>query len=536
MTWIDTIPPGGFTGKPDWREGGPPVAARLASVWKAEQTRAACRGFEVPLQWARAGVLKGPNQREASSSTAMSSLRGLPEIRTCDSRIELCPSRIRRGAYPHVETLQGADAYEQEFQRAITVRDRVPMSRRFWRWRLLGFVLLAACQNTPDVRTSALVGGTVFLDPDTAPIEDAVVLFRDGRVTSVGPRASTPIPGDARVTDITGMSVVAGFWNAHVHFMDPFWETAPAADADSLSVALQAMLLRWGFVRVVDTGSSLEHTLALRKRIEHGGVVGPDILTAGMPFVPAEGNPFYVEPLQAPQLTGTAQARQQVADHFRAGADLLKVFSGSPTAPGRTVIMPAEVLDAASSVAHSVGRLVIAHPTTNAGITSALRGGVDILAHTTPDGGEPWDPELIAEMLAADVALIPTLTLWKWSLEQQGASAEAATEFAALAQSQVRAYNDGGGAILFGTDVGFISEYDPTREYILLEEAGLSYQDILRSLTTAPAHRLGVPGTGTIQVGQSADFVVVEGRPDDDIRSLGNVSRVYLRGSLVFVR
>jgi hypothetical protein len=59
----------------------------------------------------------------------------------------------------------------------------------------------------------------------------------------------------------------------------------------------------------------------------------------------------------------------------------------------------------------------------------------------------------------------------------------------ANAQAQLRA--DAGGQVLFGTDVGYVSDYDPTDEYVFMRDAGLSYPRILASLTTAPAERFG---------------------------------------------
>lgn len=393
--------------------------------------------------------------------------------------------------------------------------------------------ILTGC-TSELTQPTALVGGTAFSDPDSPPIEDAVILLEDGIIVSVGTRTETTLPRNAQVVDISGKSVLAGFWNAHVHFAEPVWENAATSDADSLSGALEEMALRWGFVRVVDTGSFLENTLALRSRIETGEVIGPDILTAGTGFTPPDGNPFYVEPQQLPQFTDPDQARKAVADHFDSRADLLKVFSGSPATPGSSVIMSPEILRAATGEAHANNRIVMAHPTDNEGLLSANEGGVDILAHTTPDGGEPWDPDLIAKMRTADVAVVPTLMWWNWALEQQDVSEETIEDFVAIALQQVRAYNEAGGGILFGTDVGFITEYDPTQEYVLLAEAGLSFRDILRALTTEPARRFGVAESGSVQEGYSADLVIVDGRPDENIRSLRDVSAVYLRGQLVF--
>ena len=63
----------------------------------------------------------------------------------------------------------------------------------------------------------ALVGGTVYAQPDSRPIDDAVIVIRGKRIDSVGPRASVGIPRGAQVIDCSGNFIAAGFWNSHVH-------------------------------------------------------------------------------------------------------------------------------------------------------------------------------------------------------------------------------------------------------------------------------------------------------------------------------
>ena len=77
-----------------------------------------------------------------------------------------------------------------------------------------------------NAQTLALVGGTVYSSPDAAPLLDAVVLASDGVITAVGSRKDVLIPQDARVIDCTGKTVVAGFWNSHVHFTEAVWKGA----------------------------------------------------------------------------------------------------------------------------------------------------------------------------------------------------------------------------------------------------------------------------------------------------------------------
>ena len=59
--------------------------------------------------------------------------------------------------------------------------------------------------------------------PDAPPIDNGTVLVRDGRIAAVDVAARIPIPRDAKVIDCTGLIVVAGFQNSHVHFMGTEW-------------------------------------------------------------------------------------------------------------------------------------------------------------------------------------------------------------------------------------------------------------------------------------------------------------------------
>src|SRR5215217_5093733 len=154
----------------------------------------------------------------------------------------------------------------------------------------------------------ALVGGKVYRSAGSEPIGDGIILIRNGRVAVVGGRASVRVPPEARVIDCRGLVVVPGFWNSHVHFTEEHWSGAATAPAARLSRQLREMLLRYGFVHVVDTGSWLENTLALRRRIERGEVVGPAILTIGPSFVPPGASPFYIRPAKLPELASPQEA------------------------------------------------------------------------------------------------------------------------------------------------------------------------------------------------------------------------------------
>jgi imidazolonepropionase-like amidohydrolase len=139
-------------------------------------------------------------------------------------------------------------------------------------------------------------------------------------------------------------------------------------------------------------------------------------------------------------------------------------------------------------------------------------------------------------MVERRMALIPTLALFPWELTRLGLPAPIVQRLVGNSHAQLRAFADAGGQVLFGTDVGYMSVYDPTEEYLGLQRAGLSYPRILAALTTAPAERFGMAArTGRLAAGLEADVTVVEGDPAQDIRALARV-RYALRGGRVIYR
>jgi imidazolonepropionase-like amidohydrolase len=395
----------------------------------------------------------------------------------------------------------------------------------------------SAQRGSDTTHILALVGGKIYRSPDSAPLDDGVVLVRDGLIAAIGRRDAVAIPAGAEVLDCSLSAIVAGFWNSHVHFTEPHWSGADTLPALSLTRHLREMLTQYGFVRVLDTGSWLANTLALRRRIESGEVAGPAILTTGPGFVPQHGSPFYILPDRLPELQSPADAKAQVASRLQAGAHAIKLFTGSVASPTLILPMPLAVVRAATTEAHRHGRLVLAHPTNREGLEAALQGGVDVLAHTTPDGG-PWEPSLPERMKRARLALIPTLKLWRFELGRKGADRATIQRFLSVAIGQLREYAERGGEILFGTDVGYMTDYDPTDEYLYMQRAGMSFHQILAALTTTPAKRFGVSGrtTGRLERGLEADVVVLEGDPAQDIRALARVRYALRQGRQVYGR
>ena len=375
----------------------------------------------------------------------------------------------------------------------------------------------------------ALVGGTVYESPAAAPIFDAVLIVADGRVVAVGPRGKVVVPAGAVAIDCAGTVIFAGFQNSHVHFTEEKWVDAAHQEPARLSVNLSTMLTRFGYTTVVDTASSLANTAALRRRIEAGEVAGPRILTAGEGVYPPKGIPYYVrDTLPAaivdalPQPSSPAEAVAVVRQHVAGGADILKLFTGSWVSRGKALPMPAEIAAAAAAEMHKHGQLVFAHESNVEGLRVALDAGVDVLAHGIDDS-RGLTAEDRARMRRQNVGVIPTLMLFGRG------------RFLFDVLDEVRDYARSGGQILFGTDVGYLTAYDPTEEYVLMASAGLGWREILASLTTSPAARFGEAGRrGKVSPGMDGDLVVLDADPVKDIRAFANVRHTIRAGIVIY--
>ena len=138
-------------------------------------------------------------------------------------------------------------------------------------------------------------------------------------------------------------------------------------------------------------------------------------------------------------------------------------------------------------------------------------------------------------MKAVHMSLIPTLTLFDVEMQKGHASPEAIQHVIALAVRQLHAYASAGGQILFGTDIGYIDHYDTTEEIQLMSGAGMTFPEILASLTTNPAQRFGYASrSGRIAPGFDADLAILDSDPAADITALARVAFTIRNGKVIF--
>ena len=379
---------------------------------------------------------------------------------------------------------------------------------------VVSLALVAACGERAPEGATVLTATRLYAAPDAPPVDDAAILIVDGKIAAAGPAKDIATGGAKRLAACDGGTVTAGFQNSH----------------------------RFGFTTVVDTASNLANTIVLRDRIERGEIPGPRIITAGFALYPRDGIPIYLRDLppelleMLSQPASVEEALAEVQANLDAGANATKLFLMTPQGGGRYAFMQPDIALAAADETHRRGLLVLAHPTDIEGINLAIEAGVDVLVHTTigAEGRTVWDAALIEQMRAKNMAVVPTLKLFPYELKRMELPERIVEGATSDAVEQLRSYAAAGGQVLFGTDVGYMTDYDPTDEYRLMARA-LKPMEILASLTTAPAARWKEEkARGRVAEGLDADLVVLDGDPAADAANFAKVRCTIRGGKLTY--
>ena len=373
----------------------------------------------------------------------------------------------------------------------------------------------------------AIRDAKVYASPNAPAITHATVLILAGKIAAIG--SNVRVPAGTATLPCGGCIVFAGFWNAHVHFTGAQWDGATSKPANELTRDMQAMLTHQGFTSVVDVASDPSNTVPLRSLVVSGEVAGPNIYTSGFGLYPPHGIPFYLNDLPAnlraklPQPDSPAAAVQAVKANQAQGSNVVKLFTGSYLSPDNIVHMPLEIAAAAAQAGHDRKQLVFAHPSDLQGVQIAIKSGVDVLAHA-PDTIAGVDAALVSEMVRRHMAMTPTLKLFSGSSRID------------RIREIVSQFHHAGGRLLFGTDTGFLTDYDVSEEYHQLQLAGLTFPVVLSMLTTNPVQEFHLEShAGQLRVGFDGDITVLSEDPSSgDLRKFAQVFYAVRAGKVIF--
>jgi imidazolonepropionase-like amidohydrolase len=215
----------------------------------------------------------------------------------------------------------------------------------------------------------------------------------------------------------------------------------------------------------------------------------------------------------ARELDGPAAARHAV-DELASQAAIIKIALNPPVGP----VLDDATLAAIMETAHGKGLRVTGHVYGLEQLRRAIDAGVDELAHMLMSS-EPIPESTIAEMVAAGMAVVPTLSI------RTGTDLD-------IAIDNLHRFHAAGGTIVYGTDLGNEGPrpgIDPL-EVGAMARAGISLLDIIRSATVGAARYLDLAGAGVIAPGMDADLVAFRGELSDGPGLLEKVARVWRRG------
>lgn len=388
---------------------------------------------------------------------------------------------------------------------------------------------------------------------DAGPTGRVTVIIRDGRIAAVGDDG-LPIPVDARVIDVSGLTILPGLIDAHIHVSmlgDAGRGPHPAKGAEPVRPGVEAHLvartlrdlLRAGVTTIRDVGAHGDVLLEARQAIRYGAFAAPRILLSGrIVSATAPGSRFFPDMYR--EADGPDDVRRAVREQIRAGADFIKVMSTGARSVELEDPLPAQLtmdeMRAFVDEAHRQGYRTAAHAEGLAGAELAIDASIDTIEH----GFHLHErPDLLDRMAAHGTVLVPTLDFlhhivdagsWTPELREQGI---ANLDHAQRTLDRARA---AGVVIAAGSDG--VSADGIARELGRLVEHGLTPVQAVRAATDGSAAALGIDAVvGSIRPGSIADLVVTAGDPAADVAVLADPSRVALvlhngtpmRGSLL---
>ena len=380
-------------------------------------------------------------------------------------------------------------------------------------------------------RAYVLAGARLIDGTGRPPVDDAVMVVRDGRIASAGPRSAVTIPSGMRVIDVTSATIVPGLWDMHAHVAQIEWLPA---------------YLAAGVTTFRDMGGEQPFLTAIRDAIASGKGLGPRVLLAGLVDGDAAGAFGAV-------VAATPEQGRAVVDRYKAaGFNQMKLYS----------LLQPEVVTAINARAHELGMTVTGHVPTSLGLTRAVEAGMDHVAHL-PINGDPQSPQTRAtiELLARHKTVIDPTLPWNELLGhapetplesfepgfahappalvanyrsvKNDTDAAAAKRRVRESQTMVKALFDAGVPIVAGTDGG-LPGYSLLRSIEMYVEAGMTPMQAIESATRVPAESMGLAtDAGTIEPGKRADLIVLNADPLAQISNIRKLRWVVANGRVL---
>ena len=366
-------------------------------------------------------------------------------------------------------------------------------------------------------------------------IENGFVELKEGKIVALGPQTDLKA-GSASVEETSG-TLMPGLINSHAHLnWDGIHDLARQSMDDPRPIsafkAAGNMLksLRAGVTMVRDLGFH-EMNLFSKQAVEQGIFPGPRLKVCGAAIIQTGGHTYWV----CREASGVDEMRRAVREQVRGGADLIKIMACHDT-----LEFTDEELGAVIDEAHRNGLPITAHATYAACIERVARFGVDCIEH----GGSMSD-STVALLIEKEIPVVTTFSplvqqsqpeiarrfgIPEWKIEERKKAVANPERYEGLVKA-ARA----GVPIIFGTDAGSPAvEHDviaPELAFMVKTGVCTDNMDALASITTRAARVSRMEDVvGTLEVGKAADIIVVDGRPDEDLGALEQVTTTFVGG------
>ena len=399
---------------------------------------------------------------------------------------------------------------------------------------LTGLPLVSACSAPETEQAPALTNVMVFegarvLVGDGGVIENATLIVDDDRLVAVGRSDEVAVPAGTARVDLSGRTVMPAIIDTHVHLR----ETRDELVEDLQRKAYYGV----GAVLSLGRGSSdmafqvRDEVIpnAARYRTVGRGITAPEPGRTEIPF----------------WISTEEEARTAVQELAPRNVDMVKIWVDDRN--GQFEKLTPELYGPVIDEAHQQGLRVTAHVYTLEDAKGLLRAGLDAFAHGIRD--MDVDDEVV-ELFAErpNVVLVPNLpnpgvaTDLSWlsgtippdelqQIQDRSVDRPAAQEAFGIQARNLARLSAEGVTIGFGTDGG--AGWSPHAEMEDMVRAGMTPADVIVAATRNSADLLALDDLGTLEAGKSADFVVLEANPLDDITNTRRIVDVYLRGTAV---
>jgi imidazolonepropionase-like amidohydrolase len=379
---------------------------------------------------------------------------------------------------------------------------------------------------TPALAEVTVYEGARLIVGDGRVIDKGTLVVNGARIAQASAGAS--VPAGARRVDLAGKTVMPMIIDCHVHL---------TTTREGLLRDLKARAY-WGVSAALSMGLDGFENLDVRKQALPGAA---RFFSAGrgitMPEPGRTTAPFWV--------TTAAEGRKAVDEDAAHKVDIIKIWVD--TRDGKYKKLGPDLYGPVIDEAHKRGLRVIAHLFDLEDAKGLVRAGVDAFAHGVRD--RDIDDEFVA-MFKAHPKLVLTPNLPERGVKvdlgwvKAGLSAE---DFAKLEKANVddpkaQAFygiqarnlarlNAAGARIVLGTDGN--RPWGPHEEMLDMVAAGMTPMQVIVAATRNGAEFLRIADAGTLQAGKSADFIVLDANPLDDIGNTRRISQVVLRGAAV---